>query len=100
AARKRFPPLDHNATRELLERLSGWDAFYVRPICARVTAPRMKQPLVQFRFIAQEQQTFRVRVEPADGVNALRETEIGQRPIRRTVQRELREDIVRLVECD
>ena len=61
---------------------------------------RMEQSLIQLCFVAQQQQPFGIRIEPANGVNIFRETKFGERAVWRAVRRELRKDAVRFVKCD
>jgi hypothetical protein len=89
--------LDHHTSCELIQSIRSWDAFDLHPILALVGVSWFEEARVPFWFIAQEQQTFRVRIEAADGVNILWKPKPGQRTIRRTIRRELREHAVRFV---
>jgi hypothetical protein len=60
----------------------------------------MEQALVQLRFVAQQQKPFGVGVEPANGINVLRETKIGQRALAWMVRRELGQDAIWFVESN
>jgi hypothetical protein len=51
---------------------------------------RMQEPLVQFRFVTQQKQSFRVRIQSSDGINFFRKAEIRQRPLTGVFTRELR----------
>ena len=60
--------------------------------------PGLKQLRIQTGFVAQEQQTFRIRIESTQGVNASRQAEISQRsPARDWLGCELREHTVGFV---
>jgi hypothetical protein len=61
-------------------------------------APRMEQPLVERRLIAQQQQPLALRIEPPNRIHARRKPKLRQRSMPRAVGRELREDAVRFVE--
>ena len=56
--------------------------------------------LIQFGFVAEQQDAFGISIESADGVNIFRELKIGQRAIGRAIRSELREDAERFVECE
>jgi hypothetical protein len=58
----------------------------------------MKQALVQLRFIAEQKQTFRIRIETANRVNLFWKSKLRQRAIGRTIRCELRKDAVGFVE--
>ena len=60
----------------------------------------MQQSFVQFRFIAQEEESLGVGVEPANRINVLRKAEVGERTIWGAVRREPGEHTIGLVECD
>ena len=60
----------------------------------------MEQPLIQKGLIADQEQAFRVRVQPADGINARRKTEFRQCPVGRAVAGELRQHAIGFVESD
>ena len=76
------------------------DFFHLRPILAFVRVARMQQFFVPFRFVAQEQQPFRIRVEPANGINIFRKTKFRERAVGRAVAGELRQHAERFVERD
>jgi hypothetical protein len=58
----------------------------------------MKQALVQFSFIAQQEQTFGVSVEAADRIDRFGEAELGECSVWGTVGSELGENAVGFVE--
>jgi len=60
----------------------------------------VQQQSVEGRLVAQQQQPFRIRVQPSDGIDARRKTEFRQRPVGRAVAGESRQDAVRFVERD
>ena len=60
----------------------------------------VEQPLVQRRFVAQQQESFRLRIQPPDRVDLARELELVQRPVWRTIWRKLRKHAKRFVEGD
>ena len=66
---------------ELLQSINSRNAFDLRPVNAAVSVLRMKQSLIEFRFIAEQQQTFRIRIQPANGVNIFRETKLRERAV-------------------
>lgn len=98
AAGKRFAALDEHAALEPAQGLGSRNPFNLRPVLAFVCPPGQEQLRVQFRFVAQQEQAFRIGVEPADGIHILGKPEVGQRTIGRAIGRELREDGVRFVE--
>jgi hypothetical protein len=51
---------------------------------------RVKQQIIQGPFVAQQQQSLRIRIQPADGMNAGRKIKFRQRPVGRAVAGELR----------
>src|SRR5438093_260298 len=65
-----------------------------------MTALRAQQALVQFRLIAQEQETFAVGIEAPDGIDTRRESELRQRAIGRAVGCKAREHTARFMERD
>lgn len=100
AARQCFVTLNLNATRETPKRLRGRDALHLRPVRAAMAVLRMQQALVQFGFVAQQQQSFGVRVETANRIDIFWKTKLCKRAIGRTVRRELRKHAVGFVERD
>jgi hypothetical protein len=65
-----------------------------------MSAGGVKEPGVESRFIAQEEQPLGIRVEPANGINAGGEGKPGQGAVARGVRSELGQDAVRFVEFD
>ncbi len=61
---------------------------------------RMQEAFIPFRLVAQQQQTFRIRIKPADRINTFRKIKFRQRTISRAVAGELREDTERFVKGD
>ena len=55
---------------------------------------------VQAGFVTQQKQAFRVGIQSSDRIHPRRESEFRQRPVRRTVRRELAKDTVGFVEGD
>jgi hypothetical protein len=39
----------------------------------------VKQPAIQFRFVAQQQKPFRIGIQPADRINVFRKTKLFER---------------------
>jgi hypothetical protein len=89
AAGQSLSALNGNTTSQFLQGFERWNFFHLRPILTLVGVARMQQALVQRRFIAQQQQTFRIRVEPSDGINIIWKAKLGERAVRRVVIREL-----------
>ena len=98
AAGKGLMSLNFQARLQLSEGGHGGDAFHLHPIGSSVRILRVQQPLIQIRLIAQEQQSFGIGVEAANGIHARRKTKIGERAMRRSIRRKLRNNSVRLVE--
>ena len=72
-----FSGLESKFPRPSFCKLSGvGNFFHLCPIFAFVRVARMQELFVPCGFIAQEQQAFGIRVEPADGINICRKTEI------------------------
>lgn len=92
-----MPPNLH-APRQLLQCCRRWNEFDLRPVFAFVRVARMKQALIQASLITQQQQTFRIRIEPANRIDVLRKTKFRERAMRGAVRRELRENAMRFVE--
>jgi len=52
------------------------------------TTMRSWNVTVKGALVAEEQQALRVRIQASNGINILGKSEVGQRPVRRTVRRE------------
>jgi len=100
AARQGLPALNQNPRFQFLQTFRRRDFFHLRPILPLMRVTRMQQLFVPRRFITQQQQSFGIRVEPADGINVFRKTEFRQRAIRRAIAGELRQHAEWFVECD
>jgi phosphoglycolate phosphatase len=61
---------------------------------------RVKQFLIQLRFVTEQQESLRIRVEPANRVYIFRKSKFRQRAVRRTIRRELRNHSVGFIERD
>jgi len=100
AARQGLATLKVYALAQLRQSLGTGDSFDLRPILPFVAMARMEHFLVKINFVAQQKQAFRISVEPANRIDGLWETELGQRTIFGAVRRELRKDAVGFVECE
>src|SRR2546430_3222268 len=100
ATGQRLSPLDPDSPLKRLQGRWQWNTLHLRPVNTAMSAPRMQQPMVQLRLVAQQQQAFAVGVQPADGIHARRETEFRQRAQSGVVRRKLRNHTVRFVEGD
>ena len=100
AARQRFPALDHHAALQFAQASARRDFFNLRPILAFVRVARVQQFFVPLRFVAQEQQPFGIRVQPADGINVFWKTKFRERAVGRAVAGELRQHAERFVKRD
>jgi hypothetical protein len=58
----------------------------------------MQESVIQCGFIAEQQQPFTFRIEPADRIHAWRKPELRERPMTGAIRRELRENAVGFVE--
>jgi hypothetical protein len=85
---------------EAIEGVPGWDPFDLGPIGAGMTSFGIEKSCVESGFIAQEEEAFGVGVEPTQRIHPGWEREFRERPVRRSVGRELAENAVWLVESD
>ena len=90
--------LHHDTLRQLPECFRSRYPFHLGPILAFVRISGVKQAGVQSRLIGQQYQAFRIGIQPADGVHPGRKPKFAQRPVWRTVARELGNDTPRFVE--
>lgn len=89
------------AAGELLQGPGGRDAFHLRPVFAAVGALRIEQPGVQAGLVAEQEQAFRIGIEPAERIDRARQSEVRERaPTGAGLGGELREDAVWLVKSD
>ena len=65
------PAVDHQATREPIEIVRVGDAEHPRFVHARDVVARMREPRRQIAVVGQQEQAFRIEVEPADRVDVL-----------------------------
>jgi len=100
AAGKGFAALNENSASELRKGLRGGEVFDLGPVFPFVGVARLEETGVPVGFIAQEQETFRVGVETANGVNPGGKVKFRERAVRRTVRGELGEDTVGFMEGD
>ena len=100
AARQSFPALNQNPLFQLLQTFRRRNSFDLRPILALMRVARMQQFFIPFCVIAQKQQTFGIRIEPANRPDIFRKIKFRQRAIFRAVAGELRQHAERFVECD
>ena len=89
--------LDDDTALQLRKGFWGWNALDLHPIRPPMSTRRMQESLVQFRFIAQQQQPLGIGVEPANRVHVGRETELGEGAVRRAVRGELGQHAVGFV---
>ena len=97
-ARERFILLDGHPFGEMSQCLGTGDALDLRPIRSFVALLRVQEPFTKSGFIAQQEQTFGVGIEPAERIDRSWKTEFGQSAVGRTIRRELREHPVWFVE--
>lgn len=95
-----FAPLDHQPVLQFVQRDARGNAFHLCPIFAFVGVARVQEFFIPFRLIAQQQQTFRIRVQPANGIHIFGKAKFRQRTVRRAVAGELRQHAVGLVKGD
>ena len=100
AARERVVVVDGDAAAgEARESFGGREAFDLRPVFAAMSVRRIKEAVVQTRFVGEQKQALGVGVEAAECIDAAREGEVGERaPARAGLGRELREDAVGFVQ--
>lgn len=92
--------LNEDATAEAGEGFRGGDAFDLDPVLTRVGVFGLEEPLIPVGFVAEEEETFGVGVEAADGVDAGWELEFGEIAVWGTVGGELGENAPRFMEGD
>src|ERR1035437_6273263 len=80
-AGERLACLNDQSLRQLEQGVRRWNPFDLDPVFALVGVTRVQQSFVQGSLVAEQQQTFGVGVEPANGIDVLREAEFRQRPI-------------------
>ena len=90
ATRQGLASLKQYPSRKFLQRFRCRNVFDLHPVFAFVGVARFEESGIPRWFIAQEQQSFGVRVEAADRIHILRKPKLGERTIRRAVCRELR----------
>lgn len=90
--------LDGDAGGEFLEGIRGGNPFDLGPVGAGVATFGVEEAGVEAGFVAEEEETFGIGVESAEGVDAGWEAESGEGPVGRTIGGELAEDPVRFVE--
>jgi len=100
AAGERLSAMDHDAPGQLLHRISGWNSLDLRPVNSLMRAARMEQFLIQSGFVAEQEQSFRIGVEPSERIHPLGKVESGQRAVARPVVSELRNHSEWFVEGD
>lgn len=89
---------ERDSARESGKSRLRWYSFDLGKILARMTALGVEQLRVQPGFVAEEQKSLRIGIEPAQGINVFRKLKFRERPPRRARRgRELREDAVRFV---
>lgn len=70
--------LDGDSVGEFVERFWGWDPFDLGPVGAWVAAFGIEEACVESGLVAEKQQSFGIGVEPAEGIDAGRESEPGE----------------------
>ena len=100
AAGQCFSTLNYNSTSQFFQGFARGNFFNLRPILALVRVARMQEFFIPLRLVAQQQQAFGIRIEPADGIDIFWKIKVRQRTVWRAVARELRQHAVRFVECN
>jgi hypothetical protein len=95
-----MPFLNDQPLCQLEQRVWRGDSFDLDPVFALMGVTRVQQSFIQRGLVAEQEQSFGVGIEPADGIDVFREAEFGKRPIGRPVRREPREDAVGFVVRD
>ena len=99
-ARQGFATLDDNTTLQCPQFLRRRNPFNLDPILALMCLAGMKEFLVQARFIAQKKEPFGIGIEPADGPDIFRKTELSERAVARAVTGKLRQHAEGFVKCE
>src|SRR5882757_9288112 len=99
AARKRKVAIDFDpAAGEPREAVGSRDAFDLCPINAAMRVVRIEQAGIETGFVAEQQEALGIGVEPTQGINVFRKTEISERaPAGAGLRRELRKHAVGFV---
>lgn len=92
--------LDNDAMFKSLQFFRRRNPFNLDPILALMCAAGMQEFLIQVRFIAQEEQPFRIGIEPADGPDIFRKSELCKSAVFGAVTGKLRQHAERLVKCE
>lgn len=90
--------LDGDSGRELGESIGCGDSFDLRPVGAGVPVLGVQESAVEAWLVAEQQETFRVRVKATQGIHPWGKSKAVERTVGRPVRGELAEDAVRLVE--
>jgi len=99
-AGQRSTALDNDAFLQRNQRLRRRETLDLGPINSLVPLGWVQQPIIQSGLVAQEEQTFRIRIEPADGIDFVGKAELGQRAVGRPIGGELGEDAIRFMKGD
>jgi hypothetical protein len=92
--------LNNGSPFQVAQGLRRRNPFDLGPIFTFMRMTRVQQFLVEIWFVAEEQETFGIGVEAADGVDIFWELKFGERAIRRGVGCELGKDAIGFVECN
>ena len=68
------------AAGNAVERRGIRHTFNLHPVLASMRMLGVEQTRVEARFIAEQQQSFRVGIESADRINVSRQSEVRERP--------------------
>ena len=100
AAGQRSACLKGEPLAELEQRVRRGNSFDLGPVFALVGVARVQKQPIQPGFVAEQQQSLGVGVQPAQGIDVPGETEFGQGAIGRPIGREAGEDAAGFVERD
>ena len=100
AARKSLATLDDDAMSEPAKGFGRGNIFHLSPVFAFVGMSGMKQRFVESGFVTEEEETFGVGIESADGIEVFGEKEFREIAVGRAVRGELGDDAVRFVKSN
>jgi hypothetical protein len=78
AAGERLLAAKKNAALELGEGFRGRDAFDLGPVFAQMAVGRVEKLLIEGGLVAEQEESFAVSIEAADGVDLLGKSKIGE----------------------
>ena len=93
-------PLNDQPRFQLLQTFGSRDSLHLHPVFSFVSVSGFQKPCVPFGLIAEQQQAFRIRVQPTNRIHVLWKAEFRQWTIPRTIGRELRQHTVWFVKSN